>query len=258
MKSDQDTARATRDRELFDAIALKYAAKDMYKPSQPARALRVIQTLNAVAVSDHAHVIEVGCGAGFAAEYLYGYYANYTGIDYSKELINLAQQRNQYANVRFHASDFFDFSPEPVYDVVFMIGVLHHMPDLPAALRKSIALLKPGGFLVVNEPQSANRIFQALRHVRSKMDSSYSTEQEQLNATELKALFRQYGLFNVMCSPQGFFSTPFAEVMIRPQVLTNWLGKTACQVDRLLEKNLPDLMKKIAWNIIVSGQKATK
>jgi 2-polyprenyl-3-methyl-5-hydroxy-6-metoxy-1,4-benzoquinol methylase len=257
MKPNQDTAKATRDRELFNAIALKYAAKDMYKPSQSARALRVMQTLNTVTVDDHTHVMEVGCGAGFAAEYLYGHYANYTGIDYSKELINLAQQRNQHENVKFHTSDFFDFSSESVYDVVFMIGVLHHMSDLCAALRKSIALLKPGGFLVVNEPQSANRIFQTLRHIRSKMDNSYSTEQEQFDATELQALFRESGLLNVLCSPQGFFSTPFAEVMICPQVLTNWLGKAACQLDRLLEKNLSGLMKKIAWNIIVSGQKAT-
>ncbi|MCI5135248.1 MAG: class I SAM-dependent methyltransferase [Candidatus Electrothrix sp. AW2] len=257
MKYDRDAGKVERDRDLFDAIALKYAAKDTYAPSRIARVLRAMQTLSKVNVDGHAHVLEVGCGAGFAAEHLCGHYAKYTGLDYSKELIKSAQQRNRNANVSFHATDFFDFTSEPLYDVVLMIGVLHHMSDLPAALLKSFTLLKPGGFLVVNEPQPANVIFQCLRHVRAKVDMSYSAEQEQLDATELLRLFSESGLFNVMCHPQGFFSTPFAEVMLRPQFLTHMISKAACALDSLLERHPTGVMKRIAWNIIVSGQKAS-
>ena len=146
-----------------------------------------------------------------------------------------------------------DGNSDSLYDVVLMIGELHHMSDLPTALRKSLMLLKPGGFLVVNEPQPANMIFQALRYVRSKMDRSYSVDQIQLDAEALKHLFRESGLINIMCSPQGFFSTPFAEVIIRPQLLTNMIGRAACKIDSLWERNLSGVMKKIAWNIVVSG-----
>jgi 2-polyprenyl-3-methyl-5-hydroxy-6-metoxy-1,4-benzoquinol methylase len=257
MKFDSVADKAERDRDLFDAIARKYAAKDIYGPSRVARALRAMQTLNKVNVDNHAHVLEVGCGAGFAAEYLYGYYAKYTGLDYSKELIKSAQQRNRLANVSFHATDFFDFTSESLYDVVLMIGVLHHMSDLPAALGRSFALLKPGGFLVVNEPQPANLIFQYLRHVRAKMDISYSAEQKQLDTAELLHLFSESGLLNVIYYPQGFFSTPFAEVVLRPQLLTNSISRAAYALDSLLERHLTGVMKRIAWNIIVSGQKAS-
>jgi 2-polyprenyl-3-methyl-5-hydroxy-6-metoxy-1,4-benzoquinol methylase len=215
-----------------------------------------MQTLSKVDVNEQAHVLEVGCGAGFASDYLCGKYAKYTGLDYSKELIKSARQRNRRACVSFHVTDFFDFAPESRYDVIFMIGALHHMSDLPAAIRKSFALLKPGGSLVVNEPHPANVIFRCLRRVRAKMDTSYSTEQKQLDAAELLHLFSEAGLLNVMCYPQGFFSTPFAEIVLRPQLLTTSISRAACALDSLLEKHLAGVMKRISWNIIVSGQKA--
>jgi trans-aconitate methyltransferase len=256
MNRDRVTDKVERDRVLFDTIAQTYAAKDVFGPSRRARALRAIQTLNKVNIDDRAHLLEVGCGAGFAAEYLRGYYAKYTGLDYSEKLIKSAQQKNRHPNVRFHTTDFFDFTSESLYDVVFMIGALHHMSDVPAALTRSCALLRPGGFLVVNEPQPANVIFQLLRHVRAKTDDSYSAEQKQFDAAELMHLFSQTGLLNVMGYPQGFFSTLFAEVVLRPQILTHSISRAACALDGLLEKHLTGVMKRFAWNIIVSGQKA--
>jgi 2-polyprenyl-3-methyl-5-hydroxy-6-metoxy-1,4-benzoquinol methylase len=206
MKFDRDAGKVERVPGLSGTMALKYAAKDIYGPSRVARALRAMQTLSKVNVDNNAHVLEVGCGAGFAAEYLCGHYAKYTGLDYSKELIKGAQQRNRRPNVSFHAIDFFDFKSESLYDVVLMIGVLHHMSDLLAALRRSFALLKPGGFLVVNEPQSANLIFRYLRHVRAKMDISYLAEQKQLDTAELMHLFSESGFLNVMSfTPKASF-----------------------------------------------------
>lgn len=255
VKYNLDQDRARRDRELFDAIALKYAKKDIYPPSRRARALRFVQTLNKIHLNNQSDILEVGCGAGFTAEYLRGRYGTYTGLDYSQELILSAQQRNRFSNASFQTADFFDYQTDHLYDVIFMIGVLHHMSDLPAALEKCLYLLKPGGFLVVNEPQDANPLFQYLRQVRTKMDKSYSAEQEQLDEAQLLKLFRSSGFLKTLSYPQGFFSTPFAEVMLSPQWLMNPISQAACLVDQVLEKYLSGIMSKIAWNIVVCGQK---
>jgi 2-polyprenyl-3-methyl-5-hydroxy-6-metoxy-1,4-benzoquinol methylase len=255
MKSNLEQGRARRDRELFDAIALKYAKKDIYPPSRRARALRFVQTLNKLHLNNQSDILEVGCGAGFASEYLRGRYRNYTGLDYSQELILSAQQRNRFSNASFQAADFFDYQTDNLYDVIFMIGVLHHMTNLTAALEKCLDLLKPGGVLVVNEPQDANPFFQYLRQVRTKIDKSYSAEQDQLDESELLELFSTSGFLKTRSYPQGFFSTPFAEVMLPPQWLMNPISHTVCLVDQLLEKYPSGFMKKMAWNIVVCGQK---
>jgi SAM-dependent methyltransferase len=245
-----------RDKELFDRIATAYARKDLYGPSRIARKVRLLQTLRKADLSPNVDILEIGCGAGFAAEYLHGSYHTYTGLDHSRELIQYAEKRNKHSHVNFYATDFFDFREKSKYDLIFMIGVLHHMTDISFAIRACYSFLKPGGYVVVNEPQPANMIFSWLRSIRAKIDSSYSDEQEELSDLELQTFFKQSGFVNVVSFPQGLFSTPFAEVVIRPQLLTTPVSMLACQIDKLLENYLHSFLKKITWNIIVTGQKA--
>lgn len=54
--------------------------------------------------------------------------------------------------------------------------------------------------------------------------------------------------------PQGLFSTPFAEVMLKPAILTGRLSALACETDRFLERSFPDKLKRFSWNLIVKGQ----
>lgn len=257
MNNDAGPERAFKDRDLFDLIAAKYAKKDFYPASRRARKMRLFQTLRYCRNATDLDILEIGCGAGFAAEYLSGTYRSYTGIDYSQELIQYALSRHTRPNVTFHARDFYRFFPTQSYDSIFMIGVLHHMTDIPAAVNKCYSLLKPGGCLVVNEPQSANVLFHALRKIRTKIDRSYSDEQEELTEVQLMSLFRQAGLTHVCSLQQGFFSTPFAEVVIPPQVLSNLMSHLACSLDAILEDFPYGFLKKISWNIIVKGEKGT-
>lgn len=218
--------------------------------------MRLVQTLchcrrNTVDLD----ILEVGCGAGFAAEYLSGFYRSYTGIDHSEELIRYATFKHTHSNVTFYAQDFYQFSPPHPYHLIFMIGVLHHMPDIPATVKKCCSLVKPGGMLIVNEPHSANMVLHTFRKIRTKIDRAYSDEQEELTEVELTSLFRQTGLTRVNCLPQGFFSTPFAEVIIQPQILSNFFSRCACSLDAVLERLPYNVLKKISWNIIVQGEK---
>ncbi|HXH09760.1 MAG TPA: methyltransferase domain-containing protein [Alphaproteobacteria bacterium] len=249
--------KARRDKELFDRIATAYASKDLYGPSRIAREVRLLQTLTKATPRADLDLLEIGCGAGFAAEYLYGRYRTYTGIDYSTELIQYARNRNKHSHASFHPVDLFEFRAESNYDLIFMIGVLHHMIDISLAIKTCYSFIRPGGYLVVNEPQPANTIFSWLRAIRAKIDASYSDEQEELTNLELQELFLHAGFISIKSFPQGLFSTPFAEVMIPPQFLAKPLSMAACQIDRGLEQALPNFLKELSWNIIVVGEKAS-
>ncbi len=249
-----DAARDERDRALFDRIAEKYAKKDLHPTSRLARKQRLTQTLRVAGGPSSKSVLEVGCGAGFSVSYLQGDYQSYRGLDYSAELIKIAQDRfGQEAS--FDAVDFHAFQTDERFDLIFMIGVLHHMVDMQSIVDKCATLLKEDGWLVVNEPQPDNPIINRLRSVRARVDSTYSEEQDELRGSELAALFEKAGLKNIRQRPQGMASTPFAEVVLSPALLSLPVCWLANQFDLCAESLAPGLIRSLTWNVVVAGQR---
>ena len=83
-----------RDRELFGQIADKYCQKDLHFASRLARKQRLLHTLRSVPSGSRGNLLEIGCGAGFAVQYLEKNFASYCGVDYSDNLISYAQIHN--------------------------------------------------------------------------------------------------------------------------------------------------------------------
>lgn len=255
MNEKNNPTKAQKDQSLFNHIAESYAKKDFSESSRIARKLRLKQTLAKVNLNNNIDIIEIGCGAGFAATYLEGSFRNYTGIDYSEKLINYAKYFNIKTNISFITKDLYQFSTKKKYDVLFMIGVLHHMVDMDRAIKVVYSLIKPGGYIIVNEPQKANPFIHLMRIVRSKIDKSYSEDQEEVNIGQLINLFEKAGLTHVKSFPQGFLSTPFAEVVLNPQFIFKYLSKIVCSIDKIIENKFNRLLNKLSWNTIIIGQK---
>ncbi len=249
-------SRSERDRELFDSIAPHYAAKDCYASSRAARRQRLLQTLRGIELPPDAAFFEVGCGAGYAAEYLAGRYGSFVGLDYSAELIAFAQQQHGGERVAFVAADFYEYPVEPRYDLVFGIGVIHHMVDMQQAVGQMAALLKPGGWLALNEPQRGNPLVHALRRARARTDGAYSDEQAELRDSELVDLISAAGLVDVQVKPQGVWSTPFAEVVLPLQFIATGLSHLAVAADAMSEPLLRGRFARLAWNVVGVGRKS--
>ncbi|MDA0772751.1 MAG: class I SAM-dependent methyltransferase [Cyanobacteria bacterium] len=249
-------SRSQKDQALFDNISEQYFKKDLNKASRIARKHRLIQTLGKNSTT--LRVLELGCGAGFGAEYLQGHYSHYTGVDYSTQFINLAKQRSQDPQVTWICSDFLELGTDSQYDLIFMIGVLHHVEDIDAALRKCFKLLAPGGILVVNEPQPNNFLIHNMRKLRKKLDSHYSSDQEELESQFIRDKFKEVGLCEITTSPQGLFSTPFAEISFKPESFFAAWVQQFCNWDKYLEKHYPKILSNWTWNCIVSGQKTSE
>lgn len=242
------------DQALFDAISHRYVRKDLAPASRIARAHRLRQTLQLAGLDGtQLRILELGCGAGFSADYLKGRYARFVGVDYSSRLIEQARQHHAAADVEFICADLGELSIEPRFDLVLMIGVLHHLPEPAAALRRVAGLLRPGGAVVVNEPQSANLLVNAMRRLRKRMDAGYSREQVEFSAAQLGSIFESAGLQQVRMRAQGVLSTPLAEVVFRPAAVFAPLARLCCAIDGWLERHAQPLLGPVSWNLIVAA-----
>ena len=249
---------AERDRALFDRIASGYARKDLSPAAQLARRQRLDQTLLHLPRPKGLDMLEVGCGAGFAADYLEGRYKSYLGVDYSAELIRFAKQENRRKGAEFICMDVEALTSERQFDTIFMIGVLHHLEKPLEVMQQLRRLLRPGGVLVVNEPQRGNPVVGMARKLRKKFDSGYSEDQREYSPAELVSLFGEAGYTEVGAFPQGVLSTPFAEIVMPFQKIAKNVAILSCAADRWLESHDNAVTRKVAWNVVVQGRAAER
>ena len=251
-----ETDREGHDRRLFDDIAGRYSAKDRDAACRLARRHRLRQTMAAVPGQRFGRVLELGCGAGYSAVYLRGMYSQYVGVDYAENLIRYARRHNASPHAAFHNVNIRDYTPKEAFDVVFMVGVLHHLDRPHDMVRHIASLVRPGGWFAVNEPQPANALIRAARRVRAGLDRSYSREQAQIAAPELKSMLTVCGFTDVRVRPQGFFSTPFAEVILRPRFVVYPLAAAAVAMDTFLTGTFGRILHRYSWNLVASGSRA--
>jgi SAM-dependent methyltransferase len=100
----------------------------------------------------NARVIDVGCGAGwFVNSCAHFYGASVIGIDLNPRVLrqarSVARLMRGCEEVQFLEGNIFEYQPDQQFDVVNSLGVLHHMPDCHAAIRRVLGWVAPGGYL---------------------------------------------------------------------------------------------------------------
>lgn len=248
--------RISKDRELFNRIANKYTHKDLAPICMMARKRRLLATIDALGKKfpHRPRILEVGCAGGFSTRYLHNKFCEYVGVDHAELLIDYARAWNSREGVSFLSSDILNYHTDIPFDIILLIGVLHHFSDLQANLSHIKSLLKPGGWILANEPQCSNKIINVMRMIRKGIDISYSTEQIYFSPNGLRKAYSRAGFRNVAIRAQGIFSTPFAEVILSPTWLFYPLAVTAIHVDTFLERRLGQMFLPITWNIVALGQ----
>ena len=112
-------------------------------------------------------VLDLGCGSGENVIPLAKRGAHVSGIDLSPDLINVARRRAEKygvdADLRV-ASAYETGLPSRSMDVVFCIGVLHHL-DIQRAKNEVRRVLKPGGLFIVDEPVRFSRAIKLARKI---------------------------------------------------------------------------------------------
>jgi ubiquinone/menaquinone biosynthesis C-methylase UbiE len=99
-------------------------------------------------------VLEIGCGTGFFIVNLWqaGLVGEAHATDISPGMVDVCVRNGRRVGLDVHGrvSDAESLPyPDGTFDLVIGHAVLHHLPDVPGALREAWRVLRPGGILVV-------------------------------------------------------------------------------------------------------------
>jgi SAM-dependent methyltransferase len=100
-------------------------------------------------------VLDVGCGSGRIAELaLEAGAGHYVGIDFAKEMLELARARlAQFGDrVELIEDDFLQAEPEGQFEVILALGLFDYLPDPERFSRRMFELCAPGGCVVGSFP----------------------------------------------------------------------------------------------------------
>lgn len=95
-------------------------------------------------------VLDVGCGTGRWTYFIADKVGFVDAIDPSKAIISADELLKDKANIRISQASVDNIPfPDSSYDLVFSLGVLHHIPDTLEAMRKCVKKVKPEGYFLV-------------------------------------------------------------------------------------------------------------
>lgn len=86
-------------------------------------------------VSEGDKVLDVGCGDGRFYEAIRDRHVDYTGLDFSGGLLDVARKR--YPKLSFLERNVVDFRADERFDVIVSVAALHHLPS-PATRLKAL------------------------------------------------------------------------------------------------------------------------
>jgi SAM-dependent methyltransferase len=104
-----------------------------------------------------AKVLEIGCGSGVDSAEIALRGGRSTGVDYSLHALSHAQRHilARKAAVALAAGDLFRLPfANSTFDLVFSQGLLEHFNDPVPAIIEQIRVIRPGGFLCIDVPQT--------------------------------------------------------------------------------------------------------
>ncbi|MFZ0061706.1 MAG: methyltransferase domain-containing protein [Pyrinomonadaceae bacterium] len=108
------------------------------------------QAIARMRVPAGAHVLDVGCGSGWAARLLAKTAGHVTGIDVSDEMVRVArEQSSNVANVEFQVASAENLPfPDNTFTHAFSMESLYYYADLSTAVGEIARVLQPGGLFV--------------------------------------------------------------------------------------------------------------
>lgn len=121
-------------------------------------------------------VLDVGTGTGDFLTVLKEAFpaADITGIDPSGESLQVAQKNHPGVVFREMTAEHLDFT-DNTFDAAAVSMALHHLPDIQKSLAEMQRVVKPGGWIIINELFSDNlnqaqEVHKMYHHFKSKID----------------------------------------------------------------------------------------
>ena len=137
-------------------------------------------------------VLEAMCGFAEGKQIIedgLGVEVQYSGLDYSDEVV--AKVKKMRPDLNVVCEDVTQFEPTQIYDIVILLGGLHHVPDAaPDVVERLATALREGGYFISFEPTHDNTLFRLVREFTYRRNSLFDDSTER--AFVLKDLIAMY------------------------------------------------------------------
>lgn len=153
------------------------------------------QAIELMAIPGDAHVLDVGCGSGWATRLMAekARDGRVVGIDIADEMIRVALESSQsFSNIEFRvaSAEKLPFR-EGEFTHAFSMESLYYYDDIPCALAEIVRVLAPGGLFV-----TVVDLYQENRPSHQWIDQ-LQVPVQLLSAAQYRAAFEQAGLVKV-------------------------------------------------------------
>lgn len=139
-------------------------------------------------------ILDYGCGTGCLVESILPYVSSYTGIDHSKEMLEIAQRRNRSEKLKFLQGNCLDLPFENnFFDAVICQGIFHHLSNIEKGLDEVIKVSKIHSKILISEPIKPTSAILTIKNIFRKKEHSISVE-EPLNISQFLELLNSRGL----------------------------------------------------------------
>ncbi len=156
---------------------------------------RILRALDGVFDPKGKLVLEVGAGTGRDSQALAELGATVVTLDYADSAIRLIS--GLVARVpHLYAVQGDAFAPPfrpGSFDLVFHQGLLEHFRDPLPLLQANVALLKPGGLLLIDVPQRYH-LYTLVKHLAIWLNRWFAGWETEFSVRDLERLVRQVGL----------------------------------------------------------------
>ena len=114
------------------------------------------QAVDFCALNERSRVLDLGCGMGATASYLFQNYGmKLVGIDPSDKLLSIAKAKNPFATFVKGTGDLLPFTDEH-FECVLAECTMSLMHDLPRTLKEVYRVLKDESWFVINDVYAKN------------------------------------------------------------------------------------------------------
>ena len=135
---------------FWDKIADRYSKQPIADEAAYQKKLQVTQEY----FQPDMEVLEIGCGTGSTALIHAPYVKHIRAIDFSSNMIAIAQGKAEAQNVKnvtFEQSSIDQLSaPDQTFDAILGLSILHLLENKEAVIAKVYKMLKPGGIFVTS------------------------------------------------------------------------------------------------------------
>ncbi len=182
----------SEDQKIWDGFWAQKRAQAIYPPVTD-----IVKELMKFANPKNKKILETGAGTGRDGIKFARLGADVCLLDYSKNSLELARRylnEEKNASVNLVLADALNTPfDEETFDIVFHQGLLEHFNDPVPLIRENHRILKKGGLLIVDVPQTFH-IYTIIKNVLMLGKMWFAGWERQFTINSLEKLLKTYGL----------------------------------------------------------------